>query len=101
MPQFRSLAIRFPHRNRLFRARDRRSNPSPSNEESANHRSASAESRSCGTDQFDPLQTSITTPAAGRVGCEADIHTGLVHVGAHLSRDGAELLWNMPVEPLI
>jgi hypothetical protein len=38
-------------------------------------------------------------PAAGRFGCEADIHTGLLHVGAHRSRDGAELLWNTPVEP--
>jgi hypothetical protein len=25
------------------------------------------------------LQTFITTPAAGRVGCEADIHTGLLN----------------------
>ena len=39
----------------------------------------------------------ITTPAAGRVGCEADIHTGLLH----RSRGGAELLRNTPVEPLI
>ena len=48
----------------------------------------------------DPLQTFITTPAAGRFGCEADIHTGLLHVGADRKRDGAELLWNTPVEPL-
>ena len=39
---------------------------------------------------LDPLQTFITTLAASRVGCEADIHTGLLHVGAHRSRDGAE-----------
>ena len=53
------------------------------------------------TAQADPLQTFITTPTAGLVDCEADIHTGLLHVGAHRSRDGAELLWNTPVEPLI
>ena len=35
------------------------------------------------------------------VGCEADIHTGLLHVGAHRSRDGAESPWIVPVEPLI
>ena len=48
-----------------------------------------------------PLQTFITTPSAGRVDREADVRTGLLHVGAHRSRDGAELLWNTPVEPLI
>lgn len=32
----------------------------------------------------------ITTPADGRVGCEADIRTGLPHVGAHRSRDGGK-----------
>ena len=53
------------------------------------------------TAQLDPLQTFITTPAAGRVGCDADIRTGLLHVGGHRSRDGAELLWNTPVELLI
>ena len=47
------------------------------------------------------MQTFITTSAASRVGCEADIHTGLPHVGAHRSRDGGELLWNTPVERLI
>jgi len=30
------------------------------------------------------------SPAAGRIGCEADIHIGLLHVEAHRSRDGAE-----------
>jgi hypothetical protein len=50
---------------------------------------------------LDPLQTFITMLAASRVGCEADIHTGLLHVGAHRSRDCAELLWKTPVEPLM
>ena len=31
---------------------------------------------------FDPLQTFITAPAAVRVGCEADVRTGLLNVRA-------------------
>jgi hypothetical protein len=44
----------------------------------------------------DPLQTFITTPADGRVGCEADIRAGLIHVGANRSLEQSR----MPAEPL-
>jgi hypothetical protein len=62
-------------------------------------------SESCGSGapgpnrRIRPLQTFITTPADSRAGCEADIHTGLLHVGAQRSRDGAKLPWDMPAQP--
>jgi hypothetical protein len=49
-----------------------------------------------GMARFHPLQTFITTPAASRVGCEADIRAGLIHVGATRSLEQSL----MPAEPL-